>query len=146
MRRVAVTGLGAISPLGVGVGRAWRRLLAGDSGIVSVAGLEPQARWRELASAVAGLVPRDQWRAADWLGAAEQRRMATFAQYAVATADMALEHAGWKPARQADREATGVCLGSGIGNLHDMYSTSLAYEQDVRSRLRARVSRRRDRR
>ncbi len=144
MRRVVVTGLGAISPLGVGVRRTWQRLLAGDSGIVSVAGLEPQRRWRELTSTVAGVVPADEWRPADWLGAPEQRRMSKFAQYAVAAADMALEQAGWRPAYDADREATGVCLGSGIGNLEDLYTTSLAYEQDVRARLYNRVSGGRD--
>lgn len=57
--------------------------------------------------------------------------MSRFAQYAVAATSMALDHAGWNPARQADLEATGVCLGSGIGNLDEMYSTSLAFDKDV---------------
>lgn len=141
MRRVVATGLGAITPLGVGVRPTWRRLLAGDSGIVSVSHLEPQAKWRELGSPIAGLVPtastatasQDVWKAADWLlTPADQRRMSTFAQYAVAAAEMALRDAGWNPTSPADLEATGVCLGSGIGNLDDMYATSVAYEKDVR--------------
>ncbi|KAK3380184.1 3-oxoacyl--synthase [Lasiosphaeria ovina] len=137
MRRVVVTGLGAISPLGVGVRATWRRLLAGDSGIVSASHLEPQAKWRDLTSTVAGLVPRDTtttknpdaWRPADWLDVTDQRRMSQFAQYAAAAADMALADAGWKPTAMADLEATGVCLGSGIGSLDDFYSTSVAYEK-----------------
>jgi len=137
MRRVVVTGLGAITPLGVGVRRTWARLLAGDSGVVSVADRrdlqEEHHRWRGLTSTVAGLVPKDEWRPSDWLDATEQRRMSRFAQYAVAAAAMALDHAGWAPVSQLDRETTGVCLGSGIGNLEDMYSTSLAFEQDVRA-------------
>ncbi|POR32839.1 Polyketide synthase-like protein [Tolypocladium paradoxum] len=131
MRRVVVTGLGAITPLGVGVRRTWSRLLAGDSGITSVASREPRARWRELTSTVAGIVPcgegEGQWRASDWLTAAEQRRMSTFAQYALAASDMALQDAGWEATRHEDQEATGVCLGSGIGNLDDIYETSLAH-------------------
>ncbi|KAK3357566.1 3-oxoacyl--synthase [Lasiosphaeria hispida] len=143
MRRVVVTGLGAITPLGVGVRPTWRRLLAGDSGLVSVSHLEPQTRWRDLTSTVAGLVPcvskaddsasgsaRDVWRPADWLDAADQRRMSKFAQYAVAAAEMALTDAGWKPSAASDLENTGVCLGSGIGNLEDFYSTSVAFEKD----------------
>ncbi|KAF7543056.1 hypothetical protein G7Z17_g11053 [Cylindrodendrum hubeiense] len=133
MRRVVVTGLGAITPLGVGVRRTWTRLLAGDSGIVSVAHLEPQARWRELTSTVAGLVPsgegEGQWTASDWLSTTEQRRMSKFTQYAVAASSMALKDAGWEPSSQEDLEATGVCLGSGIGNLDEIYETSLTHHQ-----------------
>ncbi|TDZ60725.1 3-oxoacyl-[acyl-carrier-protein] synthase [Colletotrichum trifolii] len=132
MRRVVVTGLGAISPFGVGVHTTWKRLLAGESAITSVANLEPQDRWRDLTSTVAGVVPShgsgpERWRPSDWLSATEQRRMSTFAQYAMACAEMAMTDAGWKPKSQEDLEATGVCLGSGIGNLEEIYETSLAY-------------------
>ncbi|KAI1089695.1 putative 3-oxoacyl--synthase [Rostrohypoxylon terebratum] len=135
MRRVVITGLGAITPLGVGVRHSWNRLIAGHSGIASVAGFEPQKKWRELTSTVAGIVPKSgtgegEWRPDDWLSAADQRRMSTFTQYAIAVSEMALNDAGWKPEKQEDLESTGVCLGSGIGNLDDIYNTSLAYEQD----------------
>ncbi|OTB08385.1 hypothetical protein M426DRAFT_317008 [Hypoxylon sp. CI-4A] len=134
MRRVVVTGLGAVTPLGVGVRHTWNRLITGHSGIVSVADFEPQKRWRELTSTVAGIVPKSgtsegQWRPDDWVTAADQRRMSTFTQYAIAATDMALEDAAWKPQKQEHLEATGVCLGSGIGNLDELYNTSLAYEQ-----------------
>jgi 3-oxoacyl-[acyl-carrier-protein] synthase II len=136
MRRVVVTGLGAITPLGVGIQRTWNRLLASESGIVSVANFEPAARWRELPSTVAGIVPRGskddgRWQALDWLEKGDERRMAQFTQYAIAATEMALEDAGWKPNRQEDKEATGVCLGSGIGNLEELYNTSLAYDKSV---------------
>jgi len=136
MRRVVVTGLGAVTPLGVGVRPTWKRLLAGDSGIVSLASREPRKQWKDLTSTVAGVVPTDgpgadRWRASDWLDASEQRRMSKFTQYAVAAAQMALGHAGWHPTSQADRENTGVCLGSGIGNLEDICATNLAFEQGV---------------
>ncbi|KAI1128537.1 putative3-oxoacyl--synthase [Nemania abortiva] len=139
MRRVVVTGLGAITPLGVGVRHTWNRLIAGHSGIVSVAGFEPQKRWRELTSTVAGIVPKHDgknngsndiglWRAEDWLGASDRRRMSTFSQYAMAAAEMALEDAAWKPKEEGDLQETGVCLGSGIGNLEELYRTSLAFD------------------
>jgi 3-oxoacyl-[acyl-carrier-protein] synthase II len=136
MRRVVVTGLGAITPLGVGIRRTWNRLLASESGIVSVANFEPAARWRELPSTVAGIVPRGskddgKWQASDWLEKGEERRMAQFTQYAIAATEMALGDAGWKPHTQEDKEATGVCLGSGIGNLEELYNTSLAYDKAV---------------
>lgn len=138
MRRVVVTGLGAITPLGLGIQRTWARLIAGESGIVSVAEREPRERWRELTCTVAGVVPggpggkaHGLWKADDWLSAAEQRRMSTFTQYAIAASDMALKDAGWEALRQEEQEATGVCLGSGIGNLEEMYDTSLAHSNGV---------------
>ncbi|KAI1102847.1 putative 3-oxoacyl--synthase [Jackrogersella minutella] len=135
MRRVVVTGLGAITPLGVGIRQSWSRLVAGHSGIVSTADFEPQKKWRDLTSTVAGIVPKSdigegQWRPNDWLSATDQRRMSTFAHYAMAATEMALEDASWKPQKQEDLQSTGVCLGSGIGNLDELYATSLAYEQD----------------
>ncbi|KAI0386123.1 putative 3-oxoacyl--synthase [Hypomontagnella monticulosa] len=135
MRRVVVTGLGAITPLGVGVRHTWNRLIAGYSGLVSVAGFEPQKRWRELTSTVAGVVPKSgigegRWRPDDWLPASDQRRMSTFSQYAIAATEMALKDAAWKPSKPKELESTGVCLGSGIGNLDDIYTTSIAYEQN----------------
>lgn len=137
MRRVVVTGLGAITPLGLGIQRTWARLIAGESGIISVADREPRQRWRELTCTVAGVVPQGPggkadglWKADDWLSAAEQRRMSAFTQYAIAASDMALKDAGWDASRVDDQEATGVCLGSGIGNLEEMYDTSLSHGRD----------------
>ncbi|KAG5963595.1 hypothetical protein E4U56_002630 [Claviceps arundinis] len=131
MRRVVVTGLGAVTPLGVGVARTWQRLLANECGIVSVASRQPQARWTELPSLVAGIVPvgedQGQWNPGDWLSASDQRRMSTFTQYAMAAGEMALKDAGWEAIRPEHRETTGVCLGSGIGNLQDIYETSLSH-------------------
>ena len=73
------------------------------------------------------------WKAADWLEPSDQRRMSLFAQYSVAATEMALRDAGWKPTKQEDLEATGVCMGSGIGNLDDFYSTSVLYDKEVRA-------------
>jgi 3-oxoacyl-[acyl-carrier-protein] synthase II len=140
MRRVVVTGLGAITPLGVGIRKTWSRLLASECGIVSVANRDPAPRWRELPSTIAGIVPEGRrsegkWQASDWIDKGEERRWAKFAQYAIAATDMALEDAGWNPQKQEDKEVTGVCLGSGIGNLDELYKTSVAYEGSVSCRL-----------
>lgn len=136
MRRVVVTGLGAVTPLGIGARHTWKRLLAGDSGIVSVSHLQPSSKWAELPSRVAGLVPlgsisEGKWQASDWIDKSEERRMAKFTQYAVAATEMALQDAGWRPHTQEQREMTGVCLGSGIGNLDDVVDTSVAYHNGV---------------
>lgn len=135
MRRVVVTGLGAITPLGVGIRRTWSRLLAGHSGIVSVKDRQPADRWRELTSTVAGIVPEGkgegQWDASAWLSVTEQRRMSRFTQYAVAAGQMALRDAGLETMTAEDKENTGVCLGSGIGNLEEMYETSIAHNEGV---------------
>ncbi|APA15183.1 hypothetical protein sscle_14g099530 [Sclerotinia sclerotiorum 1980 UF-70] len=133
MRRVVVTGLGAITPLGVGIRPTWSRLLAGNSGIVSLPSNYFEASQREsLPSTVAGLVPcgnegKDSWRPSDWLEKGEDSRMAKFSQYAIAATEMALQDAGWKPQKQEDKESTGVCLGSGIGGLDELYTTSKNY-------------------
>lgn len=132
MRRVVVTGLGAVTPLAAGIKQTWRRLLDSQSGLVSTT--SKGAAFDSLPSRVAGLVPlgsRDDglWQAKDWLHASEERQMALFAQYAVASAHEALQDAGWHPTRQEDLEMTGVTLGSGIGNLDEAYSTSVAFEK-----------------
>ncbi|KAM3081615.1 Mitochondrial beta-keto-acyl synthase [Clarireedia jacksonii] len=122
MRRVVVTGLGAITPLGVGTILTWNRLLASHCGIANLSNIEPTARWKPLPSKVAGIVPtgskeEGKWQASDWLSEGDERRMARFTQYAIAATEMALDDAGWRPQIQEEKEYTGVCLGSGIGNL-----------------------------
>ena len=144
MRRVVVTGLGAITPLGANISTTWRRLLQGESGIV---GLPSTPRWAGLPSRIAGLVPRrapgssdmDAWDVNDWLPPAEARRMALFAQYAVAAGEMAFRDAGWRPRTAREREECGVCLGSGIGNLDGAYETSVAFHENVHTLLVCKV-------
>lgn len=59
--------------------------------------------------------------------------MALFTQYAIAAARMAIKDAQWENATEEEKERTGVCLGSGIGSLDDMASTTLAYAENVRA-------------
>lgn len=144
MRRVVVTGLGAVSPLAVGVRPTWKRLLAGECGIVSVLEhREPRSQWKGLPSTVAGLVPLGEggvagghhgWRASAWLSAGEQERMPLHTQFAIAASDMALEDSGWRPSTAEEREMSGVSMGSGIGDLEQLFKTSLTFDKGVGSK------------
>ncbi|PYH47761.1 putative beta-ketoacyl synthase (Cem1) [Aspergillus saccharolyticus JOP 1030-1] len=132
MRRVVVTGLGAVTPLGVGIRRTWKRLLDGHCGIVNV--LHRDARFKDVPCQIAAIVPHGTqseggWTALEWLSKDDERKMARFAQYAMAASEEALEDAGWKPTTFEQREATGICLGSGIGNFDEIYDTVVTYEK-----------------
>ncbi|KAI4274831.1 MAG: hypothetical protein LQ337_003643 [Flavoplaca oasis] len=132
MRRVVVSGLGAVTPLGLGAQRSWNRLIDGHCGLVSLkdrgnAFLQQQCQ-------VAGLVPEgkkgDQIRkASDCLTKDEERRTSKFMQYAIVAAQEALADAQWHPQTEQEREKTGICLGSGIGSFEEVYNTSLAFSQ-----------------
>ncbi|KAF2150678.1 ketoacyl synthase domain-containing protein [Myriangium duriaei CBS 260.36] len=131
MRRVVVTGLGAVTPLAVGLRRTWKRLIEGQCGIVSLKDRSPE--FQALPSQVAGTVPRGTsrhdglWNPKDWLQPGDERKMAGFAQFAMAAAEEALDDAGWRPTSQTDLQGTGVYIGSGIGSLDDAYNTAIAY-------------------
>ncbi|KAL8999098.1 MAG: hypothetical protein Q9169_001986 [Polycauliona sp. 2 TL-2023] len=132
MRRVVVTGLGAITPLGLGVQRSWTRLLDGHCGVVSLK--DRGDAFLQQQSQVAGLVPAGKkedgaWRPSDWLTQDEERRTSKFMQYAIAASQEALADAHWQPHTEQEREATGICLGSGIGSFEEVYNTSLAFSQ-----------------
>lgn len=132
MRRVVVTGLGLVSPLGLGVRRTWSRLINGECGVVSIKDRSPELAL--LPSQVAALVPegsRDdgKWNVKDHITPVDERRMARFAQYAMVASEEALKDAGWSPTKEEDLEATGVYMGSGIGSLDDVYNTTVAYEK-----------------
>lgn len=118
MRRVVVTGLGIVSPLGVGVDHAWSRLIAGDSGIVAIDRFDTS----DLPSKVAGQLPpgpkaEGGWTADEWVEPKDQRKMDPFITYGLAAAGQALEDSGWSPDSDEDRWRTGVLIGSGIGGL-----------------------------
>ncbi|RKP27154.1 ketoacyl synthase domain-containing protein [Syncephalis pseudoplumigaleata] len=138
-RRVVVTGLGVVCPLGVGVAHAWPRLLAGASGVVSLTGpaTPPHlaGRFDGLPSTVAAVVPRGhrdegKFSAADWFDGKMLRYYATFTQYALVAAQEALQDAHWHD-RLTDRqkERTGICIGSGMGGLDDIYESSCDYHK-----------------
>ncbi|KAJ2786192.1 Mitochondrial beta-keto-acyl synthase [Coemansia javaensis] len=126
MRRVVVTGLGVVSPVGVGAEHAWRSVLAGRSGVRSLVAERPGAGFEAVQPQIAGVVPRAGGRACgafdarEWLGPGDAKRLALFSQYAACAADQALADAEWTAASDEERERTGVCFGTGIGSLEDI--------------------------
>ncbi len=118
MRRVVVTGMGLVTPLGIGLDHVWQRLLAGESGIRAIQSFDVS----DLPARVAAQVPRGDrssglFNADDWVPPKDQRRMDEFIVYAMAAADQAVEDSGWQPESDEDFERTGVMIGSGIGGL-----------------------------
>ncbi len=109
-RRVVVTGLGVISPVGNSVAEAWDNLTAGKSGIGRITKFDPSAFKAQIAGEVKG------FDVAAYLSAKEARRMDTFIHYGMAAGIQALRDAGLD-APQADAERIGVNIGSGIGGL-----------------------------
>ncbi len=134
MRRVVVTGVGLITPLGQGTELSWAAILAGKSGIGRVTTFEISS---EYACQVAGEVPRVDGRGGggpdipgsfdpdQTLSTRDQRRIDDFILYAIAAADEAVKDSGWQPESEADRERTGVMIGSGIGGLGTIERTSI---------------------
>ncbi|MCW2246277.1 3-oxoacyl-[acyl-carrier-protein] synthase II [Azospirillum fermentarium] len=117
MRRVVVTGLGLVTPLGVGHKRNWDRLINAESGIGSITRFDVS----DLPSKVAGQVPRGDgeglFNPDTHVPPKDQRKMDEFIIYAIAAANEAIADSGWVPATDEDRERTGVMIGSGIGGL-----------------------------
>ncbi len=109
-RRVVVTGLGIISPVGNSVAAAWENILAGKSGISRITRFDPEAYRSQIAGEV-----RD-FRVTDYIPAKEVRRMDTFIHYGVAASAQALRDSGVE-VTDANRERIGCMVGSGIGGL-----------------------------
>lgn len=118
MRRVVVTGLGMLSPLGSDVETTWSNILAGKSGAAKVTNFEVD----DLACRIACQLPfgdgtNGTFNPDDVMPVKEQRKMDPFILYAIAAADEALKDADWAPESYEDQVASGVMIGSGIGGL-----------------------------
>ncbi len=111
MKRVVITGMGLVSPLGTDVETAWRRLLAGDSGIVRL----PEAIAAELPSKIAGVVP--DFDANLVAPAKEQRKMDRFILFALAAAEQAIRQSGWAPIDEPGRMRTATVIASCVGGM-----------------------------
>ncbi len=124
-RRVAVTGLGLVTPLGDGVARNWSALVAGRSGLRRIEDFPVD----DLPAKIAGQPPRGDgegaFDAGRYLAPKEQRKMDDFIVYAVAAAQQAVLDAGWTPDDDEARERTGVMIGSGIGGLKTIEEASI---------------------
>ncbi len=126
MRRVVVTGLGLVTPLGCGIENVWKRLLEGKSGAKRIDKFDAS----DLSCQIANFVPRGAtadglFNPDDWMEPKEQRKVDDFIIYAVAAADQALADSGFKADTKEKQESTGVLIGSGIGGLSGIADTSL---------------------
>ena len=143
MRRVVVTGLGLITPVGCGVETAWSALLAGRSG----AGRITQFETDDLACKVAATVPRVDGRGGGGpdvpgsfdpdlvMPARERKRIDDFILYSIAAADQAIAHAGLSLVEPRAQERAGVMFGSGIGGLQTTYDASITLAEKGPRRL-----------
>ena len=109
-RRVVVTGLGIVSPVGIGIAAAWASIVAGKSGISRISRFDPAAYSSQIAGEVKG------FDVSQYLAAKEARRFDTFIHYGLAASMEALRDSGLDLER-VNREQVGACVGSGIGGL-----------------------------
>lgn len=121
MRRIVVTGMGAVSPLGCGIELSWRRLLAGQSG------LRPLPEWAQtLPARIAGLVPEKADDAdggfdpSQAVAPKDQRKMDRFILFALLATAEAVAQARWTPQDAAALERTATIIGSGVGGFPAM--------------------------
>jgi 3-oxoacyl-[acyl-carrier-protein] synthase II len=126
MRRVVITGLGMVTPLGCGVETTWRRLIEGRSGAARVEAFDVS----DLACKIACSIPRGDgsdgtFNPDQWMDPKDQRKVDPFIVYAMAAARQALDDSGWKPTSYEDQTRTGVLVGSGIGGIGGIYDASI---------------------
>ena len=130
MRRVVVTGMGMVTPLGCGVEPTWKRLIAGESGAQVVDRFDIS----DVAAKVACMIPRGDgsngtYNADQWMESKEQRKVDDFIVYAMAAARQALDDANWHPTEKDDQVATGVMIGSGIGGIEGIAETAIVLKE-----------------
>ncbi|KAK9457041.1 thiolase-like protein [Dipodascopsis uninucleata] len=136
-RRVVVTGLGLVTPLGVGVKKSWTGLISGESALSSTLNRDDE-RYSSIPCKVAGFVPDGEpgklefglWNPKDWLKNGEERRIGKFAQYALSATQQALEDAEYIDINEASKLRTGVCIGTGIGNIDDTYDSIVSFDKN----------------
>ncbi len=130
MRRVVVTGMGMLTPLGCGVETTWSRLLKGESGAKRV----ERFNVSDIACQIACMIPRGDgsdgtFNPDQWMEPKEQRKVDDFIVYAMCAARQALDDAGWKPESYDDQTTTGVLIGSGIGGIEGIAETAVTLHE-----------------
>ncbi|CAL8980820.1 3-oxoacyl-[acyl-carrier-protein] synthase 2 [Rhodoplanes serenus] len=130
MRRVVVTGMGMVTPLGCGVEASWKRLLAGESGARKIEKFDVS----DLPAKIACTIPRGDgsdgtWNPDQWMEPKEQRKVDEFIVFAMAAAKQALEDSGWRPTTYDEQIRTGVMIGSGIGGLEGIADAAVVLKE-----------------
>lgn len=141
-RRVVVTGLGLVTPLGTGTKHAWNELISSKSGIISTSQLPDAEKYKDIPSKVVGKVPTSLtdtsteipgiYNPNEHFSKHELRRFSPFIQYALVAASEALKDSNWNPLEltENDRIRSGVCIGSGIGSFEDVVNNTIGFHEN----------------
>ena len=126
MRRVVITGMGMVSPLGCGVETTWQRLLKGESGAKKIDTFDVS----DISCRIACVVPRGDgsggtFNADQWMEPKEQRKVDNFILFGMSAARQALDDAGWRPQSYEEQTSTGVLIGSGIGGVEGIAANAV---------------------
>ena len=130
LRRVVVTGMGIVSPLGCGVEATWSNILAGKSGIRRIDDFQVD----DLAAQVAGRIPLGSYTDGkfnpdEWMDVKEQRKVDPFIVFAMAAASQAIADAGVEPKTEEEKQRIGTLIGSGIGGIGGIYEASVTLHE-----------------
>ncbi|MGA7329901.1 MAG: beta-ketoacyl-ACP synthase II [Rhodomicrobium sp.] len=135
MRRVVITGIGLVTPVGCGADLAWSNLLAGQSGARRIREFDVS----DISCQIGCFVPRGsgtgEFNPDDCMEPKEQRKVDDFIIYAMGAADQALADAGWQPKSSEDQNRTGVLIGSGIGGLPGIERAAITVHEKGPRRL-----------
>ncbi|MCB2053496.1 MAG: beta-ketoacyl-ACP synthase II, partial [Geminicoccaceae bacterium] len=126
-RRVVVTGIGLVTPLGADAETSWSNLIAGRSGIRPIDRFDVA----DMPARIAGMLPEGEggFRATDFLEAKDLKKNDLFIVYGIAAAAQALADAGYAPGTEEQKERAGVMIGSGIGGLQTIAETAVLLDQ-----------------
>ncbi|HEX5211041.1 MAG TPA: beta-ketoacyl-ACP synthase II [Pseudolabrys sp.] len=130
MRRVVITGMGMVTPLGCGVEATWQRLIKGDSGAKIIDTFDVS----DISCKIAGVIPRGDgsnstFNADQWMEPKEQRKVDDFIIYGMCAAKQALDDAGWNPQSYEEQTSTGVLIGSGIGGIEGIADVAVTLHE-----------------
>ena len=129
MRRVVVTGMGLLSPMGRGVDKTWQGLIHGKSGISKVQKFDVSEMTAKIAGQVFFGKGENEFDPDTVMAPKDQRRVDPFILYGVCAGIDAVEDSGWKPETDEDRFRTGVMIGSGIGGLSAISESAVTLKE-----------------
>ncbi|RUT28630.1 beta-ketoacyl-[acyl-carrier-protein] synthase II [Arsenicitalea aurantiaca] len=130
MRRVVVTGMGLVSPLGCGIDSSWSNILAGKSGAKRIDDFQVDDIACQIACRIPlGAYAEGKYDPDEWMEAKEQRKVDPFIVFAMAAATQAIADAGVEPRTPEEQERTGVLIGSGIGGVGGIYDASVTLHE-----------------